>query len=350
MLPMPTERWLRPVRSAWRVGEQRAAVWNRVYRRPFAASRSSVGVRQGPPKTLDEPNPASSIRTISIGSTRVLPFAPIPWLEVREESTLAGRAVRIIGKEFEVAFDRDAGLLRRGVAASEALLLESPALHVMQTGRPLSPIPDRLTWKPKGLQVRRAGEDVVVEIEGSYPSFEGGYTFRVTPGGEIEAAGRFVYTGEDLRAKEVGLRFSVPREADRLRWERKAEWRVYPPDHIGRPLGEARAFPEHGSALPPTWSWSEDSTPLGSNDFRSVKRRIHWAAIGYPAGPAVTVESDGRQSVRAIVEGDRISVHVLDWYGGTGVQAWEWVHNYGEGRLIKKGERIEVSARLRFSR
>ena len=275
------------------------------------------------------------------------PAAP---LEVREESTLAGRAVRIIGKEFEVAFDRDVGLLRRGVAAGEALLLESPALHVMPTGRPLSPIPDRLLWKPGRLGVRRDGQDVVVEVEGSYPSFAGRYIYRVTPGGEVEAAGRFVYSGEDLRAKEVGLRFSVPRESDLLRWERKAEWRVYPPDHIGRPLGEARAFPEHGSALPPAWPWSEDSTPFGSNDFRSVKRHIHWASIGYPAGPAVTVESDGRQSARAIVESDRISLHVLDWYGGTGVQAWEWVHNYGEGRLIKKGERIEVSARLRFSR
>ena len=65
MLPMPAEWWLRPVSNAWRVGEHSAVVWKRVYFRPLAASFSTVGVWQGPPKALEEPNPASSIRTIS---------------------------------------------------------------------------------------------------------------------------------------------------------------------------------------------------------------------------------------------------------------------------------------------
>ena len=44
---MPTEWWLRPVRSAWRVGEQSAVVWKRLYLSPFAARRSAVGRRTG---------------------------------------------------------------------------------------------------------------------------------------------------------------------------------------------------------------------------------------------------------------------------------------------------------------
>ena len=63
MPPMPTEWWLRPVRSAARVGEQSAVVWKRLYLRPFAASRSTFGVLIGPPKALDAPKPTSSIRT-----------------------------------------------------------------------------------------------------------------------------------------------------------------------------------------------------------------------------------------------------------------------------------------------
>jgi hypothetical protein len=58
---MPTEWWLRPLNSAARVGEHSAVVWNRVYLRPAAASRSQFGVLQGPPNTLDAPNPTSSI-------------------------------------------------------------------------------------------------------------------------------------------------------------------------------------------------------------------------------------------------------------------------------------------------
>jgi len=60
---MPAEWWLRPVSSAWRVGEQSAVVWKRLYFKPFAASFSKVGVWHGPPKTLAEPKPASSMRT-----------------------------------------------------------------------------------------------------------------------------------------------------------------------------------------------------------------------------------------------------------------------------------------------
>ena len=54
---------MRPVSSAWRVGEQRAVVWKRVYLSPSAASRSNVGVEIGPPKALEAPNPQSSIST-----------------------------------------------------------------------------------------------------------------------------------------------------------------------------------------------------------------------------------------------------------------------------------------------
>lgn len=40
-------------------------VWKRVNFKPFAASFSAFGVAHGPPKALDEPNPASSIRMSS---------------------------------------------------------------------------------------------------------------------------------------------------------------------------------------------------------------------------------------------------------------------------------------------
>src|SRR4029450_6434450 len=71
MQPIPAEWWFRPVRSAWRVGEHRAVVWKRLYFRPPAASFSAFGVWQGPPKALEEPNPASSMRTIRTFGARL---------------------------------------------------------------------------------------------------------------------------------------------------------------------------------------------------------------------------------------------------------------------------------------
>jgi hypothetical protein len=65
MLPIPTAWWLRPDNNAARVGEHSAVVWNRVYFRPWAASRSAVGMCTGPPKALEAPKPTSSISTTS---------------------------------------------------------------------------------------------------------------------------------------------------------------------------------------------------------------------------------------------------------------------------------------------
>ncbi len=50
---------------ATRVGLHSAVVWKRLYRRPPAAIRSSVGMRMGPPKALEWPKPMSSISTIT---------------------------------------------------------------------------------------------------------------------------------------------------------------------------------------------------------------------------------------------------------------------------------------------
>src|SRR5262249_43650065 len=61
MLPIPTLWWFLPVRSAARVGEQSAVVWNWLYRNPLAATRSSAGVGIGPPNVLAAPKPVSSV-------------------------------------------------------------------------------------------------------------------------------------------------------------------------------------------------------------------------------------------------------------------------------------------------
>jgi len=65
MAPVFTTWWLRPVRSAMRVGEQRAVVWYWLNFRPAAARESITGIGIGPPKALGWPKPMSSIRMIT---------------------------------------------------------------------------------------------------------------------------------------------------------------------------------------------------------------------------------------------------------------------------------------------
>ncbi len=87
---------------------------------------------------------------------------------------------------------------------------------------------------------------------------------------------------------------------------------------------------------------------MGCNDFRSTKRHIRWASLGYADGPAVLVTSDGSQSTRATVESDRIAFRINDWYGGSHVGLWEWTSNYGEGQVITNGQNLVSTLRLQF--
>ncbi|HET6486715.1 MAG TPA: glycoside hydrolase family 2 TIM barrel-domain containing protein [Spirochaetia bacterium] len=285
------------------------------------------------------------------------PVASRP-LAIQEENLLATRSVRVVGTDLDLDFaiedptaywNHGGGHLRRCVAFGRPLLLEAPQVHLLPSAAALSPAPDRLSWKATELRSERSGRNAVVRVRGTYDRFDAEYEWTISPSGEIEIRSTATWNGEETLAREIGLRFSVPLPCEHLEWCRKAEWRSYPADHIGRPRGRARARAGQAARpLPPTWSWSEDTTPMGTNDFRSTKRHVHWASIRYEGGPGVLVISDGTQHVRAMVEPDRIAVHVLDWYGGTNAGLEEWYRNYGKGRPVRSGEAITSSLRLRL--
>jgi hypothetical protein len=291
---------------------------------------------------------------VPIGN-RVAPEAPVEHapgvaLALREENTLAGHATRVIGASFELALDRDSGLLRRAVAFGEPVLVELPSLHLLVSSKPLADLPDRSTWHTKRTDVRLDGERAIIEVEGSYEHFDGRYELAIEPSGVITSTARFRYDGPELFAREIGQRLALPREFDTLDWSRRAEWGVYPSDHIGRPVGHARASYAHAYARPPTWPWSQDDSPLGSNDFRSTKRHVDWAVLSRAGGTALELVGQGEQSARVIVEPDRVALFALDFYGGTGARLFEWENNYGRGRNLKTGATIESVVRLEFAR
>jgi beta-galactosidase len=270
-------------------------------------------------------------------------------LRVVHENYLSGLGTRIVGDGFELAFDQGTGRLRRGVGFGQALLLDSPQLHVLPAATPLYPIPNPLSWRMRDLDIREEGPNVRVRLQGNYEHFEGAYDFLITPGGAMTAHAAFKYSGPKLLAREIGLSLSVPRNCDLLRWARQAEWSVYPADHIGRPQGQTRAFAGHSDLVPPAWPWAQDNSPMGCNDFRSTKRHIDWASISDPAGAGVWVQSNGSQHLRAMVASDRVRVFINDWYGGTHVGLEEWTSNYGEGKPVEPGQTIESTVHLRFA-
>ena len=152
------------------------------------------------------------------------------------------------------------------------------------------------------LSVARDGEDIVVTSPGRYRSAEGNLIYRVTPLGQLDITYDFKYLGPVIHAREIGLRLAVPASMSTLEWKRRGEWSTYPDDHIGRNEGRAQAHSGVPPVVPPPHAFSQDDSPLGSNDFRSTKRNIERVSLTDPDGTGISADSNGEQHLRASVE------------------------------------------------
>lgn len=115
-------------------------------------------------------------------------------------------------------------------------------------------------------------------------------------------------------------------------------------DGCGVPAHEA---PVWGQT--PPLPWELDSTAGGTNDFRSSKFNILWAALTDGAGKGVRVESDGRQTVRAWVDQDRVRLLVSDFSNGGSQVVLRDTHYAHEQKTLPKGDMISGSVRLTLS-
>jgi len=272
-------------------------------------------------------------------------------LSISNEGTLAGNAVRIRGDRFELSFDRHSGALRTAVAGGAPVLLEWPRLHVLARTEAMAPRPARNSFRCEGVDVTATKEGGArVVLRGRFGDFTGSVEADVSSEGVVHATTRVVNDGPDLDARELGMALSLPLSATHLAWERPSDGRIFPDDHIGRPRGAAEAFPAVSSMFlriprvgPPPWPGALDPSPMGCDDFRSTKRSIWWAKLTDPTGCGVSIESAGKQHVRACVEDDRVRLCVLDWSGGSAVGLGEWQHNYGNGQPLKHGATIDAS-------
>lgn len=204
-------------------------------------------------------------------------------------------------------------------------------------------------WQAKEVSAREADGAVEIKVTGEYAEAAGGYTLRFEPTGVLTVDYAFTVTSR-LEPRQIGLVFAAPKSWDTLSWRRQAQWSVYPDDHIGRPVGTAKAFyagPLCGSAGPrtePTWPWSQDSTPSGSNDFRATKANLWEAALRAGNGQGVRVLSDGRQHLRCWVQGDQVRFLVAD-YSNEGAAPFFNEHVIAR-RTLGVGAKVEGRARL----
>lgn len=298
-----------------------------------------------------------SIHHVIISDPVFRSIEPTP-LSIHQDNYLSSHGPRFAGNRFDLSLSLGSwgmnnGFLHRNLVDGLSVLLEFPTLHVLRTGHVFSPLPDRFNWVMDNLVYQYESDAIHVTILGHYPLFEGEYTWVIHPDGCVQIKSRFTYMGNPIHIREKGLRISVPRPCDHLTWNRNAEWRIYPADHIGRPEGSTTPFPKPEQEQS-SGSWGHVHTPMGCADFRSTKRNINWIMLTYPNGIGILARSDGTQHARAIVEADRISLHINDFYGGTDVGKWAYkdlcgfTDNYPMGYLLKTNEVLESNLNLQL--
>lgn len=269
--------------------------------------------------------------------------------------------IRIVAGTTHYEIDDTTGMIASAASGGVTIPLHGPWLMVL----PLKPDQDGKVsqfefttfnptctdWHAEKVSVREDGESVELRIAGEYTEASGEFVIGFSGDGMVRVEYDFALKAE-VSPRQIGLVFVLPPEFDTLKWRREAQWSFYPDDHIGRPEGEAIAFPTdplfaYRSA--PTWSWAHDCTPGGSNDFRSTKRNVLEASLRTQRGHELHVRSEGQQHVRAWVEGDATHLLIAD-FDNEGAASYFKEHvlprpTFQPGEHVKGAVTIELGSR-----
>jgi len=163
-------------------------------------------------------------------------------------------------------------------------------------------------WTATSVNASQSIDSISVDIAGSYKEASGSFHMVFDNSGGVAIDYSFT-PKSNIDIWQMGLAFALPPSFDTLTWS----------TDIGRPQGVAKArngrldVGPFGPRRPVSWPWSEDESPLGSNDFRSSKSHIRSASLTDAAGNGLQIESDGAQSIRSWIENDHMKLFAIDY-------------------------------------
>ncbi len=227
------------------------------------------------------------------------------------------------------------------------------------TPGPVEPSGAYRNWQLEDLRVEADPNAVTVELAGRFDQAAGMFRLLIAGNGSCRISYDLEHQGEAIDVREVGLLLELPRDCQLLSWRRRGQWSVYPRDHIGRLQGQASAVrraplsPPAGKAgelvhQPAHHAWHLDSAVTGSNDFRSSKRHIIWAALRDDRGRGVEVDSDGSQALRAWLGADSTKLLIADYLNGGSENFLGSYHQSGRF-LLEPGTALRGSSELRLT-
>ncbi len=222
--------------------------------------------------------------------------------------------IRVKGNDFEIVFDKYAGQLTSGIYKGERLITRGPHLQFVGSGSDVG------EYWPQSMTTKTEGSEAVITIDAIYSPIKVRFEVRIDGNGMITTHYNIIsfpdappaprtlpWNGTNIGGfSEIGLSYELSGEIDRLEWERKGLWTVYPKDHIGREKGTAVKYYNgqdslHWSNRNRDWQFSGAvfSSSRLTNDFRSSKEYIR-KATAYKEGSKVGVQalSEEKDAVR----------------------------------------------------
>jgi hypothetical protein len=335
-LEIPVKNWfnhtnLKEIRIVWTVGSASGEV-NNLNLAPGAEGMVTIPARSSQEgeilnlKFFRAGNALVDEFSLRIGKrVRRFPDEKGPRPKVSEDA----RSLTVQGAEFIIVFDKPTGLIAEGTFRGRRILESGPFLNLGSVVLP--------PWWLTGIRHSTTAESAVISLSGAYMARRGEAALTLGAEFEIRIDGQGLITtgytihGQPTEMSEVGIAYTLSSAVDRLTWDRRALWSVYPPDHIGRPRGMAMreaSTPTETYRSEPQGAWSQDSKDFffygsddpggrGSNDFRSLKENI-WHASCILAGTDLRVraESDGTAAVRVEVLPDRrVKLNINNLWG-----------------------------------
>jgi len=275
---------------------------------------------------------------------------PIPEISKLDQEIV------IKGSGFQMTFNRETGLLRRGSYNGKKLITGGPYLNL--TGKELE------DWKKESFKVEQDTTEVIITSKGRYGSVGVSFEIRIDGTGLMSTKYRITNPPHDQPRNgygEVGVTYHLTNEINKLTWDRDGLYTVYPENHIGRNQGEAFKTRPDGKKQygeKPQCPWSQDMKNFflfgrddtgrrGTRDFRSMKTHIWYAsAIIADGNERVRVESNRQDAVRLSIQQEdkkRVLLHINT--------AWNYLNlgwgNYmKEPLLLRKGHEGIVSMRF----
>lgn len=289
---------------------------------------------------------------IEIGTVKRHDF---PFVKTESAELIVSEKAKILdimGTGFNWKFDLDEGKLISAEVEGSKVINSGAELMILNltTGECLTehsldiPFHNSVcsNWKTESANWIKTNDTISVQIKGSYSEAAGEITYRFSGDGRLEV--NYKMTSKiEIDPRQIGMVFTVPEEFKNLQWYRKGLWSYYPENHIGRTIGNAvpfdnKAFYLESFEQQPDNDWCFDANKLGTNDFRSTRENIYWAALTNDKGAGITVISDGKHAFRSFVDGENISFLVADYSTGGGDLFFSGHYRNERIHIKEKGE------------